>query len=563
MTADEHDRLVAAISHLPLVLSAALVEAVAGPIGDPRPDWPAAEALAAGGWASMTRLARGDVEMGAGIAATNAAEIAARLRDVRAVDRWLARGPRRRGRRGHGRDPPAAGVRARHGRGRGLNVGVAGERVLVVPREAIVPAPGWTGVRREGVVEALEAVAREGVFVDRAIAEEDRTHKQVIPYVVLRDGERWFLMRRTRAGGDARLHDLWSIGVGGHLNPGDGDVAGGLRREWAEELVADFVPEFAPIGLLNDDTTPVGSVHVGIVFTADAAGRPVEIRETDKLTGAFATTEEVAAVVDAWRPGAGWCSRPSPPEPSAEPPAAGVAATVRRARCHTRVAAMSHRSRTVVRRLGRSLALIGLLATVAAGIVRAADGDVVVLTATGTVDNVMANYLADGIAQAASSGAPAVVVQLNTPGGSLDATQHITSAFLEADVPVIVWITPSGGRAASAGTFITMAANLAYMSPGTNIGAASPVGSNGEDIPGTLGEKVKNDAIANITSIAETRGRPVDWAVSTVVGGQVVHGHRGRRRGRRRRHRRPRSTTCSPRPTARRSPSAASPRRST
>ena len=91
MTADEHDALVAAISHMPLVLSAALVEAVAGPVGDPRPDWPAAEALAAGGWASMTRLARGDVEMGAGIAATNAAEIAARLRDVRAViDGWLA-----------------------------------------------------------------------------------------------------------------------------------------------------------------------------------------------------------------------------------------------------------------------------------------------------------------------------------------------------------------------------------------------------------------------------------------------------------------------------------------
>jgi predicted NUDIX family phosphoesterase len=178
-------------------------------------------------------------------------------------------------------------------------VGVAGERVLVVPRDAIVPGPGWTGVRRDGVVEALEAVAREGVFVDRAIAEEDRTHKQVIPYVILRDGERWFLMRRTRGGGDARLHDLWSIGVGGHLNPGDGDVAGGLRREWAEELIAGFVPEFAPIGLLNDDTTPVGSVHVGIVFTADAAGRPVEIRETDKLAGAFATTEEVAAVVDA------------------------------------------------------------------------------------------------------------------------------------------------------------------------------------------------------------------------------------------------------------------------
>ena len=115
---------------------------------------------------------------------------------------------------------------------------------------------------------------------------------------MLRDGERWFLMRRTKAGGDARLHDLWSIGVGGHLNPGDGDVEGGLRREWAEEVVAAFEPAFEPVGLLNDDTTPVGAVHVGIVFVADAAGRPVEIRETDKLTGSFATTDEVAAVRD-------------------------------------------------------------------------------------------------------------------------------------------------------------------------------------------------------------------------------------------------------------------------
>jgi predicted NUDIX family phosphoesterase len=106
-------------------------------------------------------------------------------------------------------------------------------------------------------------------------------------------------MRRTRAGGDSRLHDRWSIGVGGHLNPGDGDVEGGLRREWSEELLADFLPEFRPVGLLNDDTTAVGAVHVGFVFEADAAGRPVAIRETDKLEGAFATTAETAAVRDA------------------------------------------------------------------------------------------------------------------------------------------------------------------------------------------------------------------------------------------------------------------------
>jgi predicted NUDIX family phosphoesterase len=178
-------------------------------------------------------------------------------------------------------------------------VGDPGERVLVVPREAIVPGDGWLGLRRDGVEAALAAVAREGRFVLRSAAEEDPRLKQVIPYLVLRDGQRWFLMRRTKSGGDARLHDRWSIGVGGHLNPGDGDVLGGLRREWAEELVADFVPEFTAVGLLNDDTTAVGAVHVGVVYVADAAGRAVSIRETEKLAGAFAATAEVAAVRDA------------------------------------------------------------------------------------------------------------------------------------------------------------------------------------------------------------------------------------------------------------------------
>jgi predicted NUDIX family phosphoesterase len=172
------------------------------------------------------------------------------------------------------------------------------EQVLVVPRAALVAGEGWLGVRRGGLDDALDVVAHAGFFMRRGDAEDDPTHKQVIPYLVLRDGERWFLMRRTRAGGDARLHDRWSIGVGGHLNPGDVDVHGGLRREWGEELVADFEPVYAPLGLLNDDTTAVGSVHVGFVYIADAGGRHVAIRETDKLEGAFAATDEVAAVRD-------------------------------------------------------------------------------------------------------------------------------------------------------------------------------------------------------------------------------------------------------------------------
>ena len=175
-----------------------------------------------------------------------------------------------------------------------------GELVLVLPRSALMADPGWRGVRSD-VLDgpAFEAlVAREGSFRSRAEMEPDRSWKQVIPYLVLRDGERYFLMRRTKAGADARLHDLYSIGVGGHLNPGDGDLAGGLRREWREEVQADFEPEFRLIGLLNDDTTDVGSVHVGAVYVADARGRPVAIRETEKLAGGFAPPHEVAAVVD-------------------------------------------------------------------------------------------------------------------------------------------------------------------------------------------------------------------------------------------------------------------------
>ena len=174
------------------------------------------------------------------------------------------------------------------------------------------------------------------------------------------------------------------------------------------------------------------------------------------------------------------------------------------------------RSTTAPRRLFATLTLLGLFLAVGVTAGRAAGRDVVVLPATGVVDSVLAGYLEQGIAEAARDGAAAVVIQLNTPGGSLDATQRITSALLESPLPVIVWVSPAGGRAASAGTFITLAANLAFMAPGTNIGAASPVGSGGEDIEGTLGEKVRNDAIKNITAIAEARGRPVAWAVSTV-----------------------------------------------
>jgi predicted NUDIX family phosphoesterase len=157
---------------------------------------------------------------------------------------------------------------------------------------------GWRGIRGVALQPFLEATSVHGQFRPRSEAETDPSWKQVIPYLLLRDGERIFLMRRTRAGGDERLHDRYTIGVGGHVNPADSDVLGGLKREWAEEIEADFEPEFQPLGVLNDDDNDVGAVHLGLVFSADAGGRPVAIREKHKLEGAFATEADVQQVAD-------------------------------------------------------------------------------------------------------------------------------------------------------------------------------------------------------------------------------------------------------------------------
>jgi predicted NUDIX family phosphoesterase len=173
------------------------------------------------------------------------------------------------------------------------------ELVYAVPRDVLFgDVPAWLGVKRDDIASILGRAGSAGGYYARPEAENDSSIKQIIPYLVLRDGERIFLMRRTKAGGDARLHDHYTIGVGGHMNPGDDSIIGCLAREWSEELVAAFVPEFAFLGLLNDDTVDVGRHHLGVVYLADAAGRNVQIRETHKLSGSFEAIDAVRAVYD-------------------------------------------------------------------------------------------------------------------------------------------------------------------------------------------------------------------------------------------------------------------------
>jgi predicted NUDIX family phosphoesterase len=178
------------------------------------------------------------------------------------------------------------------------------ERVLVLSRRSVPGGCDFRGIRpvQPAALDVLRSVvARHGRYLERPVAEEDPFHKQLIPYVVIRDGSRVFLMQRTDGGGDRRLHGKASIGVGGHLNPvdeGDDPLMAGLRREWEEELVADWSPAFRLVGLLNDDSNPVGAVHLGVVFEVEAAGRSVDVREHHKLAGSFVEPDRVRAVWD-------------------------------------------------------------------------------------------------------------------------------------------------------------------------------------------------------------------------------------------------------------------------
>jgi predicted NUDIX family phosphoesterase len=151
-------------------------------------------------------------------------------------------------------------------------------------------------------MDGLSAVIREkGFFVERRHAERDWTLKQPIPYCVIRRGGEILRTRRLARGGEKRLHGKRSIGIGGHLNPvdaggvGDGPadlLANGLRREIEEELAIRGTWRARPLGLLNDDTTEVGAVHVGLVYAVDVDG-DVAIRETDALEGEFVSADEL------------------------------------------------------------------------------------------------------------------------------------------------------------------------------------------------------------------------------------------------------------------------------
>ena len=139
-----------------------------------------------------------------------------------------------------------------------------------------------------------------------------------------------------------------------------------------------------------------------------------------------------------------------------------------------------------------------------------------VITIDATVNPATAEYIHHSIEKAVSGGAECLVIQLNTPGGLLKSTRDIVSDLLTAPLPILVYVSPAGAQAASAGTFIVLASHIAAMAPGTNIGAAHPVGMQGGEKDSVMNEKATNDAAAFIRTISEKRSRNVHWAEDAV-----------------------------------------------
>jgi membrane-bound serine protease (ClpP class) len=162
------------------------------------------------------------------------------------------------------------------------------------------------------------------------------------------------------------------------------------------------------------------------------------------------------------------------------------------------------------------ISILFLLASVAA-IPSQEKAPVFTIEVDGIINPATAKFITDSIDEAAQQGGQCLIIQLDTPGGLMESMRLIVKKILASNIPIIVYVAPKGARAASAGVFITMAAHIAVMAPGTHIGAAHPVtlGAEGKESK-TMTEKIVNDTVSYIKTIAKTRGRNVDWAEKAV-----------------------------------------------
>ena len=175
------------------------------------------------------------------------------------------------------------------------------EQVLVIPTRVLHAAGLFQGLSRE--VAHYQATLLDPAhfsFLPRSQAEDDPSHKQLIPYVVLKCGDQVFHYRRGQGGGEKRLRALRSIGIGGHINPSDGEqpYRQGMQREVAEEVRIETAYQERCLGFINDDSLPVGQVHLGIVHVFELEAPKAQRREVDLMQAGFASIAELLRAKD-------------------------------------------------------------------------------------------------------------------------------------------------------------------------------------------------------------------------------------------------------------------------
>jgi predicted NUDIX family phosphoesterase len=168
------------------------------------------------------------------------------------------------------------------------------EQVMVVEREALASFLVERGLVQEETDHVLDIIVERHFFLDRPTAEISPQYKQIIPYVLIRHEQSYFLLQRTQKQTEARLHHKLSLGIGGHINPDTPELLDGLRKELEEEVNVEGDYDLSFVGILNDDTTDVGRVHLGAVYVLDTFDTEVTVRETEKMTGRWVPREELA-----------------------------------------------------------------------------------------------------------------------------------------------------------------------------------------------------------------------------------------------------------------------------
>ena len=170
------------------------------------------------------------------------------------------------------------------------------EQVMVVRREDL--EAHIAGKQYDLIVERTDEIftiiESKHFFIDRPLAETSPQFKQIIPYVVIRHGDSYFLLRRLKKQTEARLHEKLSLGIGGHINPDTPTLLGGLKKELEEEVDVASPYDLQFVGILNDESTDVGQVHLGAVYTLTASSRDVTVLETEKMAGEWVNTADLA-----------------------------------------------------------------------------------------------------------------------------------------------------------------------------------------------------------------------------------------------------------------------------